>query len=352
MVNINNMESSIFAKIKDLLAKDGSIGIAVGKNPSLDEMAGALSLYLTLSQLNKAVSIACPTNPIVEISSLVGINKVKTNFEGEGGDLVVSFPYKEGEIEKVSYTLEDGFLNIIVKAGELGLSFNERDIQYRRSGGFPNLIFVIGTPRLSDLGNLFNAEAMKDTTVINIDNKTDNQGFGDVVFVSPRFSSVSEQVAELISDLTPRIDVDIAQNLLSGISFATDNFQSSKASPLAFEMAGILMKSGAIRESRKQAPRYQEEDPFLGLQNQPRRNFPQQEENDQFLNQNQRRDQENQEGTREPRFNNQQRGSQQSSRSQVQGQSQNQRQPQQGENKKNPPSDWLTPKIYKGSTNI
>jgi c-di-AMP phosphodiesterase-like protein len=34
---------------------------------------------------------------------------------------------------------------------------------------------------------------------------------------------------------------------MSGISFATDNFQDIKTSALAFETAAILMKNGAIR---------------------------------------------------------------------------------------------------------
>ena len=184
---------------------------------------------------------------IVAISSLFGIDKVKTALSRDGGDLIVSFPYKEGEIEKVSYTLEDGYLNIVVKAGEQGLSFIEQDVKYKRLGGLPTLLFVVGTPRLSDLGDLFDPEVLKDTTVVNIDNKADNQGFGDIVMVSPRYSSVSEQIADLLLFLGMHIDVDAAQNLLSGISFATNNFQDPKTSVLAFEMVAMLLKSGAVR---------------------------------------------------------------------------------------------------------
>ena len=43
-------------RIKDLLARNDSIGVAVGKNPGIDEMAAALSLYLAFSQIPKKVS--------------------------------------------------------------------------------------------------------------------------------------------------------------------------------------------------------------------------------------------------------------------------------------------------------
>jgi len=244
-------------QIKELLDKNDKVGIAIGKNPQIDEMAAALSLYLCLIQSGKSVSIACPTEPTVEISSLVGINKVKTSFDGNTSDLIVSFPDR-GDIEKISYTREDGFINIIVKASEQGLSFDERDIEYKRNSGSPNLIFIIGTPKLSDLGKIFDVEGLKDTTIINIDNKENNQGFGDIVIVSKDFSSVSESVSLLMSSLNLKADIDIYANLLSGISHATSNFQDPKTSPLAFEMAAMLMKKGARRENAQDKKRSNE----------------------------------------------------------------------------------------------
>ncbi|MDP3987596.1 MAG: hypothetical protein Q8P80_00425 [Candidatus Levybacteria bacterium] len=259
------MDNATFQAIKDVLVKNESLGIVVGKNPSIDDMGAALSLYLSLKQLNKNVSIASPQEPIVELSSLVGINKVKKNLDsggGGGGDLVVSFPYREGEIEKVSYTLEEGFLNIVVKAGDNGLSFSDSEVKFKRGGGYPTALFIVGTPRLADLGELFDPSALKDTTVINIDNKSENQGFGDIVYVSPAFSSVCEQMVNLLSFLGVDLETDIAQNLLHGISFATDNFQNPKTSFSTFETAAALMKKGAVRARGFQAQ------PVAGVQQQ------------------------------------------------------------------------------------
>jgi len=54
---------------------------------------------------------------------------------GQGGDLIVSFPYKEGEIDKVSYTLENELLNIVVKEGPLGLNFSQKDVKFSEPDG-------------------------------------------------------------------------------------------------------------------------------------------------------------------------------------------------------------------------
>lgn len=250
-------------KIKNLLAQNENIGIAVGRNPGIDEMAGALSLYLALSGAGKKMTVICSTEPIVKVSSLVGINKVKRSFAGgTSGDLTVTFPYKEGEIEKISYTLEEGKLNILVKAGENGLSFNEKDVKYKREGTAPGLVFVVGTPRISDLGTAFDMETLKDSKVINIDYKPDNQGFGDVPLLGKNSSSVCELVASFISSLDLNMDVDIASNLMAGIIAATDNFQNPKTSSLSFETAAILMKKGAVRKI-KEAKKVIEENSFF-----------------------------------------------------------------------------------------
>ncbi len=247
------MDNSALRQVKESLEKHNNIGIVVGKNPNLDNMASSLSLYLSLLALNKNVSVVTADGPIVEFSHLVGVNKIKSNFEGKSGDLTVSFPYKEGEIEKASYTLENGYLNIIVKASEQGLSFSEKDVKFTRSAGLPELIFVIGTSQLSDLGQLLDINGFKNITVVNIDNNKENQQFGDIVMVSPRFSSVSEIVANLILGLNLKIDTDIAQNLMQGIQNGTGNFQNENTSPLAFEMAGFLIRNGASRKAYDQS---------------------------------------------------------------------------------------------------
>lgn len=247
------MDPATVGRLSDLLAKHEQVAIAVGREPTLDSMAAALSLFLSLRESGKNTTVASPTPPIVALSSLVGIDKVKTSFVSDGGDLVVSFPYQEGAIEKVSYTIEDGFLNLVVKAGERGLAFSEKDVVYKRAGTLgSSLLFIVGTERLSDLGHLFDPTLLKDATVVNIDNQRENQGFGDVVLVSSQFSSVCEQVASLLTSLALPIDVDTAQNLLSGMMSATDNFQKPQTSYLAFEMAAALMRKGAVRKTHVQ----------------------------------------------------------------------------------------------------
>lgn len=243
---------STYGKLGELLSKSKAIGVLTPKDPTLDQMGAALALYLSLSADGRNVSIATPKEPLVEVSNLVGIDRVKTKLSGQSGDLIVSFPYREGEIDKVSYTLEGDSLNIVVKAGELGLNFDEKEVKFTRPTAAPDLLFVVGASRVSDLGKLFDPSELKDTALVNIDNSSENQGYGDIVMVSTRLSSISEQVANLLFNLGMKVDADIAQNLMWGIMQATDNFQNPKTSTLAFEMAAALIKTGAVREPHQE----------------------------------------------------------------------------------------------------
>jgi hypothetical protein len=336
------MDNLTFTKIKESLEKSQSIAVVTRKDPSVDEMAAALSLYLSLRLTGKNVTVATPNNPLVEVSSLVGIDEVRTNLGAADGDLVVSFPYREGEIEKVSYTRDDNFLNIVVKAGEKGLNFNEQDVRFTRGSQAPELLFVIGSPRVSDLGRLFDTQALKDTVVINIDNKPENQGYGDILMVSPRLSSVSEAVANLILSVGLKMDLDISQNLMMGLAVSTNNFQEDNTSPLAFEMAGILLRQGAIRPqsaaSRRrmaapQTPAFDEE--MISTQPKPRAGRQEQPQLKQDL-----RRQQPQTRMQKP---------EDLAQDQPQEDFDN---TQADESLQNPPEDWLEPKIYKGSTSF
>ena len=360
------MDNNLFQKIKDLIDANQAIGIVVGANPTYDHMAAGLGLYLSLVQMKKNAAIVCPTDPSVELSSLVGIDKVQKSF-GAGsatiaaagtGDMVVAFPYREGEIEKVSYDVDNGKLKIVIKAGAQGLSFGPSDVQFEQGGQalqaanagiMPSLVFFIGVADMQQMGI---ATKPQGTTIVNIDNRSQNTKYGDVVHVDSRFTSVSEEVADFLTLLEPQIelDKDTSQNLLSGILSATNNFQNGQGSYLAFEMAGILMKKGAVRtgNSPVQAAQMPASNYFPPQQQVPEPNVfqpaaqpaPVQQPNFGAVFGNAAGVQQAQPmpqpaPVQEPQF---------------VAQPVQPVQPVQNTQNNQPPADWLTPKVYKGST--
>lgn len=215
--------------------------------PTIDSLASGLALYLTLSQLGKRVTIACPEKVTVGAGNLVGIDKVNSSLGNK--NFVISLDYVEGSIEKVSYNIEGDRFNLVIEPRPSFL-FSEDKVQYRQSGSNADLILTIGATRLeefgvfvSDIKNLSNA------TLINIDNHASNTRFAKLNLVYPGMGSLSEVVVFLMLQLGLPIDVDSATNLLDGITDATVNFSSTQTTPDSFEAAAILLRAGAQKRT-------------------------------------------------------------------------------------------------------
>lgn len=239
-------------RLREILAREEKITIMVGKNPSLDSMAAATALYLALEKTGKKTVIACPTSPIVELSNLVGIDKVVTSLTDSGGqDLTMVLPYQKGKIEKISYNIEGDKIHLVIKAGPDGLGFETQDIRFTKSGGSTGggLIFLVGVENPQDLDNLYSQDLANSSTVVVLSNKT-SQGLIEqaILIEDTQAASISELAGELLKNLQSPLDLDIAQNLMQGIVQATNNFQG-KTSPLSFEIFGLLLRYGAPRQA-------------------------------------------------------------------------------------------------------
>lgn len=310
------MDNLKLQEIQNTIGSAKSILVVTHRNPSIDSLAATLSLYLSLLKAGKNVTVACPSEPIVEQSDLVGIDQIKTKLTGK--NILVSIEdYEEGSIEKVSYTEEQGRFNLVIQPGEKS-DISPEKIKISFQGALFELIFVIDTIELQYLDNLYTQEQKlySETPIINIDKHQSNVNFGRINIVNPDASSTSEIVAEILQNLNLTPDEDIATNLLLGIQSATRNFQLPNISPSAFEIAGACLRLGAKRSVKFIA---KTTEPLQNEVTTPAPKTPFREP---------QQPQPPQQPREEPR-----------------------QQTRVEENNK-PPEEWLQPKIYKGTTPI
>lgn len=235
-------------KLADALNNAASIGIIIGQEQNVDTVGAALGLSLLLLSDGKNVQVVSKREPTVEVSNLFGINKVSKSFEGQVKVLTISVPYREGEIEKVSYNIEGDRLNVNLFAdGPTGISFKESDVDYIRKGSAPSLIITVGVQDESELASFVDPRSVK---TIHIDRSPLNTLTGDITLIDPSASSVSEIIAQMVMDLSFGVDPDAFQNLMDGITYATRNFTLPQTSPFAFEAAGFLLQNGARRKEK------------------------------------------------------------------------------------------------------
>jgi len=247
----NNLQ---FDQVQPLLASARQTSIVLAQKTSVDRVAAGLALYLALKKTRQAadqVTIFCGRPMTVEFSSLVGVDQIKTQWQNK--NLVISFDYTEGSIEKVSYNIENKKFNLLIQPKKGFPPLATENLQYHYSGQQPDLIFAIGGRNLADLGEIYfqHKQVFAKTALVNLDNSSQNQNFGKINLVDAQASSFSELVALMIDHLKLEIDSDISANLLVGLQAATNNFSLDKAGPLSFEAAAFCLRHSVRGQKAK-----------------------------------------------------------------------------------------------------
>lgn len=238
-------------KVIEVLQNSNSGVICLPEKYTDDSLAAATALYLGLTQLGKNVTLACASEVT---SSLLATDKIQNDITTSGDNLVISFPYQDGSIDKVDYFIQNDKFNIVVTPRAGTEKVNQDQVKYSYSGGNVEFFITIDAVSLRSLGALFtdNQELFKGKTIVNIDRHLTNSFFGTANFVSRTSSSLSEMILSLLKTMNAPIDKDIATNLYAGILAATNNFSSPAVNAETFEASALLLKSGAKKQSNGQ----------------------------------------------------------------------------------------------------
>lgn len=245
------MTQEDLAQIQSLVTSAHRVLVLTRQNPSVDTMASVLAIYLALLKLGKDVTVAMESQALVEVSNLVGIDKVKTSLDGKNLQITYK-PYTLGDFEKVSYMEDTGTTpGAIVDSFKLTITPREgfvpdpKNFIFSSTGSAADLIVTVDVLEPTQLGRLFDANLFSTAQVINIDNHDPNKDYGRFNLVEPEAATISEIVTFFLRAINVQLDTDMANNLYQGIVQASQNFQSSKVAAATFEAAAICLRAGA-----------------------------------------------------------------------------------------------------------
>lgn len=245
MINGND-----FTRAAELVSGADSACICLPVNPGFDTLASGLALYLGLIKQGKNVSIACAGDLPVD-SLLTGLDKIQKTLSSGGDNLVISFPYRDGAIDKVTYNIEGNKFNLLIVPKTTNDRLDPSQIKYNYTGGRVGVIIALDLISLDGLGGLYseNTEQFKGVEIINIDRHLENTNFGTVNLVEKQISSTAELVCRLLQSLNIEVDAEMATNLYAGILNATNQFASYSVNDSTFEVCAFLLKHGAVKKS-------------------------------------------------------------------------------------------------------
>lgn len=221
--------------------------ILLPSKPFMDQVAAGLSLFLSLSESEKSVSISCPAQMVAEYSRLIGVDKVTSDLGNK--NLVINLKnYDANNVDKVSYDIIDNQFKLTIspKSGQKSPTKDQIDINY--SGASGDLVILVGGANDSHFPAI-SKEEFKNAKIIHVGTRLLeilNNDLEVLSFAKPA-SSTSEIVANLIKESAFPVNEDIATNLLAGIEEQSKNFQSSEVTADTFEIFAELLKIGGRR---------------------------------------------------------------------------------------------------------
>lgn len=234
---------------QETIAKGQEILIVVSKEPDFDRVAAALSLYLSLTDYGRKVSIFCPTQMLVDFNRLVGVDKI-TREVGDKNLTITLAGYPAQNIERVSYNIENGQMRlaIIPKPGALSPQLEQVTSTY--SGMSADTIISLGSQNLEEMKKDYpEIGGIEQQILISKEQRPGEQT-----------SCFSERVSLLLHENNMPISQDTAGNLMLGMTTATGNFSSPGVRPETFEVAARLLRiRGKVVRGQAQAP--QDEEP-------------------------------------------------------------------------------------------
>ncbi len=236
-----------FQKASEIIQNSSSGAICLAENPTVDAIAATTALYLGLSKIGKSLSLACSSDVK---SDLMAVDKIQNSLSNSGDNLVVSFPYTDGSVDKVDYYIQGNNFNIVVVPSPDHPKLEPNQVKYSYTGGTVDFIVTVDVDSLRKLGALYsdNQDLFKGKSLINIDRHLTNGFFGTANLVNKTSSSLSEMVLSLLEGIKCPIDKDMATNLYAGLIAATNNFTSYSVNAQTFEMAAYLLKLGAAKK--------------------------------------------------------------------------------------------------------
>jgi len=230
----------------ELIKNSKEILIALPSTLNGDLISSAIALNLTLKKLDKKVSIVSSDVVREKFNFLESADNISLKLSsGRIFEIMVSKENKritQARYENTPETIKF----FLTSEGDIKAT----DIIVKHGRFIFDLIITLGAIDLKSLGKLYeeNNKLFLDSTILNIDNQSANDQYGQINIIDLTTSSIAESVYPLIELLDSSvIDAKIATALLTGIIIKTNHFKSHLTSQ-TFLTSSALLRHGANQQ--------------------------------------------------------------------------------------------------------
>ena len=247
------MASSSAHQLDKLINKSTHVLLLLPTRPNADVYCTALAIahHCDARTIRTTIAFADPYEETARLHFLPvpSTTTVRHSISGTR-DLILSFKTAFNKILDVhTEQTDDAFLIRITP--EKGM-IDSRDFSFMPAQFPYDLLITLGAADKESMGTLYEEvpDIFYEIPIVNIDNGSDNEQFGQLNIVSPVASSVAEIVGDILLTLShKKLPRAIAQGLLTGIISATNSFQNHSTTPHALTLASTLIELGADQQT-------------------------------------------------------------------------------------------------------
>lgn len=244
-------------RLLDFVGTDKKILVIFPKQANVDLFLASYCLFIFMNEVGQArlLSPQFKAKPLQSLASLVQQEKVELELGKD--NLLISFPYQEEQVDKVSYHIGEAdqrfYLTIKPKIGSKPL--DSKQVEFVYAGTAADLILTCGVDDLEELEQLYvgyeNLYQQQNTRVVTLHDFIPD--FGTLNLDISGYSSYSEAVFVLLQQLDSSLDLDLLAKselptlLLYGIDEATQGLSAPELQAHTFAHVAALLNLGASR---------------------------------------------------------------------------------------------------------
>lgn len=239
---------SVSDQIKKQIESAENILLLTKPQASSDAVAASWGLFHFLKNFGKNPTVLESSTETEKLNFLSKPNKMARKIVG-ARDFVLSFSTLRNKIIDFHAQQKGDAFEIYVTPEKE--TIDPRDFSFIPAKFKYDLILVLGATSLDQLGDIKekNGDLFFEVPIVNVDNSSANENFGQFNLVALTASSVSEIAAEFAKNLGEKnVDEKCAKCMLAGLIAATGNFQSERTTPQTFLTASWLIEKGADQQ--------------------------------------------------------------------------------------------------------
>jgi hypothetical protein len=257
----------ILSQVIEKISGASNILVALSKNPGVDDIAAAVGLTLALEKMGKHAT-AIFSGKVPNVLEFLEPEKTFENDTSSLQDFIIEL--NKDKADHLNVKLEGEFVRVYITPYRVRLS--DKDLEFKYGDYNVDLVISINVSESAQLDAALSEHGriMHNATAIDLSTSIPGH-FAELDWTNPAASSVSEMVAEIVTESKgSTIDRPIATALLAGIVSATERFSNEKATPRTMVIASELMKAGADQKlivssmlEAKKAEREAKENPVV-----------------------------------------------------------------------------------------